>query len=318
VSSTDRLDVNTPLVSVLLPTHNRPHWLAGAIRSVVDGAFKDFELIVSNNGDPQHTRKLAEEIQDPRIRWIEYDRSSDILEHVLSLFDRASGKYVAMLHDDDWWDSTYLAKLVPALEERDDAVLGFVDHHQVDAAGIVDKKAADRLTARFGRADLAPGYHKPFFDIAARQSAALAGSLIRRDALDLPSLPAEVGYVFDLWLVYTLAKTGGAAYFQKERLLYLRVHDSSATSGRFLATYSGAILCRRQMLQDPRMAAYAGEIRGKLARDHISAGAALLRQRARSEARAHLLRSLRLRPQAKAVGGLIASWVAPDAALSRI
>src|SRR5690349_15661316 len=123
--SVDVVDAGTrvPLVSVLIPTHNRPRWLAGSIRSVIDGEVDDFELIVSNNGDPEHTRRLAREIVDPRIRWVEYDRTSRMPEHMISLFGRAGGRYVAVLHDDDWWDPTYLAKLVPALEERDDAVL---------------------------------------------------------------------------------------------------------------------------------------------------------------------------------------------------
>jgi glycosyltransferase involved in cell wall biosynthesis len=292
--------------------------LAGAVRSVLDGEFKDVELVVSNNGDPEHTRRLAEEIQDPRIRWVEYDPTSDMLDHLLSLLVRARGKYVAVLHDDDWWDSTYLAKLVPALEERDDAVLAFVDHHEVDADGEAHPEAAQRMSVRFGRANRAQGYYKPFFDVPARQSAALAGSIIRRDALDLADIPPEMKLVHDLWIVYLLARTGGAAYFCKERLLYRRSHGASATSGRFVDTYTGAILCRERMLQDPRMAPYAEEVRAKLARDHMSAGAALLRRHLRSEARRHLLESLRLRPHPKAVGGLVASWVAPDAALRKI
>ena len=318
MSGSARSQPRVPLVSVLLPTHNRPQWLPGAVRSVLDGEFKDLELIVSNNGDPQPTRQLAEEIQDPRIHWVEYDRTSRMIEHLLSLLDRARGKYIAVLHDDDWWDSTFLAKLVPALEDRDDAVLAFVDHHAVDVAGVADEKAAERASVRFGRADRAPGFHKPFYDVAARQSAPLTGSLIRRDALDLTGLPSDVADAIDVWLFHRLAQTGGAAYFCKERLLYLRVHDDSVTSGRSVAIYKCAIRCRELMLQDRQMAPYANEIRARLSRDHMSAGAALLRQHARSEARGHLLRSLRLRPHLKAIGGLSASYLAPDAVLSRI
>jgi glycosyltransferase involved in cell wall biosynthesis len=303
---------------VLLPTHDRPQWLAGAVRSVVDGEFKNLELIVSNNGDPQHTRVVAEEIRDSRISWVEYDQASSMLEHTLSLIDRARGKYIAILHDDDWWDSTYLAKLVPPLEDRADAVLAFCDHHDVDADGVTHPEVSSQLSAAFGRADRTQGYHKPFFDVPARQSAVITGSVIRRDALDLTDFPTEMTFVLDLWIVYLLARSGGAAFFHKELLLYRRVHADTATSAQFVAAYTGAIMCRERMLQDPHMAPYSAEIRAKLARDHRSAGAALLRQHARSDARRHILQSLRLRLDAKAVGGLVASWVAPDATLDRI
>jgi hypothetical protein len=277
----------------------------------------DFELIVSNNGEPEHTRRLAKEIRDPRVRWVEYDRTSGMLEHSTSLFGRASGRYVAFLHDDDWWDTTYLAKLVPALEARDDAVLAFCDHHHVDTDDRVHPDVTQRLSVRFGRADRAQGYYKPFFDVAARQSAPWTGSVIRRDALQ-PEVPDEMSAVDDLWTMYALARTGGAAYFCKERLLYRREHLGSATSGRHLASYTGAIACRQRMALDPEMAPFAAELRTQLSQDHLSAGAALLREHARGPARRHLVRSLRLRPRARAVGGLVASFVAPDAVLDKI
>ena len=44
--------VGQPLVSVVLTTHNRPVWLAEALTSVLDGEFADFEVVVSNNGNP--------------------------------------------------------------------------------------------------------------------------------------------------------------------------------------------------------------------------------------------------------------------------
>ena len=302
---------------MLIPTHNRPRWLAGAVRSVLDGEFTDLELIVSNNGDPEHTRRLAAEIADPRVRWVFHDRTSGMLDHMLSLFGRATGTYVAVLHDDDWWDRTYLAKLVPPLEERDDAVLAFCDLHHVDTDDVLHPQTAEQLSVRFGRADRDQGYYKPFFDVAARQSAPWTGSVIRRAALQ-PEVPAEVASVDDLWLVYALARTGGAAYFRKEQLLYRRAHSGSETSARFLTAYTHAITCRERMLADPGMAPYTGVLRAQLSRDHMSAGAALLREHARSRARRHLLRSLRLRLHAKALGGLVASFVAPDAVLDKL
>jgi glycosyltransferase involved in cell wall biosynthesis len=309
---------SVPLVSVLIPTHNRPGWLAGSLRSVLDGEFKDFELIVSNNGDPEHTRRLAEEIEDPRIRWVEHDPTSSALEHMASLFCRATGRYVAVLHDDDWWDSTFLAKLVPPLEERDDAVLAFCDLHHVDTDDVLHPRTAEQLSVRFGRADRAEGYHQPFFDVAARQSAPWTGSVIRREVLRFDEVPTEMVTVDDVWIVYALARTGGAAYFRKERLLYRRAHAGSTTSGRFLETYTGAIALREHMMQDPGMAPYRAELEDQLSRDHLSAGGALLRDRARRRARRHLLRSIRLRPRAKAFGGLVASFAVPDALLDRI
>src|SRR5262249_61213009 len=69
--SEDGAAVTPPTVSVVLPTHNRPIWLAEALTSVLDGQFQDLEVVVSNNGNPEHTRSLPRAIGDPRGRWIE-------------------------------------------------------------------------------------------------------------------------------------------------------------------------------------------------------------------------------------------------------
>src|SRR5919199_6684910 len=104
-----------PLVSVILLTHNRPVWLRTALRSVLEGEFEGYEVIVSNNGQPEHTRGLAEHVGDPRVRWVEQPPSGG-LEHFLAALSLARGRYVAPLHDDDWWHPRFLATLIPPLE----------------------------------------------------------------------------------------------------------------------------------------------------------------------------------------------------------
>jgi glycosyltransferase involved in cell wall biosynthesis len=305
-------------VSVLLPTHNRPAWLAEAVASVLAGEFTDLELLVSNNGNPEHTRELARAVPDPRVRWLEQDPSTGMLENFLAALVEARGRYVAVLHDDDRWAPNFLAALVPPLRHRPDAVLSFADHFLIDAAGRVNQVATERNSRRWGRTALAEGYHQPFFELAARQSVAVTGCVFRRDAVAASALSPGVGPCYDVWLCYLLACTGGAAHYRPERLLYLRWHAGSDTASRDLAGPRSAIECHGQMLGDHRMRAYAGVLRQRLARDHLSAGATLLRDGARRTAREHLVASSRMRPSWKATAGLAASWLAPSAVLNRI
>jgi glycosyltransferase involved in cell wall biosynthesis len=310
--------VPEPLVSVLLPTHNRPVWLAEAIRSVLAGDFIDFEVVVSNNGRPEHTRELAEVIRDDRIRWLEQDPDTGILRNFLAALERARGRYIAVLHDDDRWAPNMLSALVPPLQRRADAVLSFADHFRTDRDGRVDLADTNRNSRRWGRTALAQGYHQPFFQLAARQSVPITVSVFRRDALAPSALPESVATCYDIWLCYGLACTGGAAYYHDERLLFSRRHPGQHSASRELAGPSSAIALRARMLEDQRMRAYAGVLRERLARDHLTAGAALLRSGARQRAREHLVNSTRMHPSWKATAGLAASWLAPTAVLNRI
>jgi glycosyltransferase involved in cell wall biosynthesis len=68
---------------------------AEALTSVLDGDFPDLEVIVSNNGNPEDTRRLKANIDDPRVRWIEQDPALGGLDNFLAGLVAASGKYVA-------------------------------------------------------------------------------------------------------------------------------------------------------------------------------------------------------------------------------
>lgn len=306
------------MVSVVLPTHNRPEWLAESVASVLDGEFDDFELIVSNNGCPDHSRDLSRAVSDSRVTWLEQDESVGMLDNFLAPLTRARGRFVAILHDDDTWAPTFLSSLVPPLLERDDAVLSFCDHFVVDRTGAVDRASTEWQTRRWGRDRLAPGYLQPFYELAARQAVPITGCVFRRSALSPASVTAEIGPFYDVWISYQLACTGGAAHFEPRRLLNYRTHGSSEMATIDLSGHAAAIRGRSRMAENPHMSPYLGVLHEGLAQDHLSMGAGLLRNGARSSARRHLKIAAELSPSWKAVGGVAASWLAPRSVLARI
>ena len=307
-----------PIVSVVLPTHNRPDWLAEAVSSVLDGEFGDFEVVVSNNGEPAHTRRLAAAIRDPRVRWIEQSADLGMLDNFLAALSLARGKYVAVLHDDDRWSPRFLRVLVPPLERHPETVLAFADHFLVNEQGEVELAATEANSRQWGRADLAEGLHRPFFGVVARQSVAITGCVFRKDALPVSQVTPEVGSFYDSWTTYLLARTGGAAYFTRERLLHYRSHDESHSSSRDPSAPLAAAYCRRLMRDDPGMWPYRSLLKKQLGVNHESAGGRLLRQGARGPARAQLAAAIRLHPTWRAAAGWAASWVTPGGLLARL
>jgi glycosyltransferase involved in cell wall biosynthesis len=307
-----------PTVSVLLPTHNRPAWLAEALDSVLCGKFRDLEVIVSNNGDPQHTRRLETAIQDPRVRWVEQGPALGMLDNFLAALSLARGKHVAVLHDDDRWSPAFLSTLVPPLELYPEAVLAFADIWVTDERGKVDADATEVNTRRCGRAHLRGGLHQPFFDVVARASVVMTACVFRRTAVSTADITSEVGSFYDTWTSYLLARGGGAAYYTPERLVYYRSHGDQLTHTAHAAQHAAAARCRQVMLDDPVLRPYAGLIRDQLARDHRHVGGALLRQGKRRAARRHLEAAIRSQPTVKALAGWTASWLAPTGVLKRI
>jgi glycosyltransferase involved in cell wall biosynthesis len=301
---------------VIVPTHNRPVWLEAALESVLSGEYQDFEIVVSNNGRPEDTRVLSERIDDARVRWIEQTQSLGARENFLAALALARGRYVAVLHDDDWWHPRLLATVIPPLDEHPEVVIAFADHWLVDADGEIDPVATDYSSRESGRGRLAAGHHQPFHDLAVQENIPICGSAFRREALPPEVFPPQVGTALDVWMGYVLARLNGAAYYCSERLLYYRLHGGNdhAHSGSLQA----AVYCQRCMLDDPRMAAQRDALRRRLATRQQFLGAALLRQGARSDARAQLRQALRLRLTLRGVGAWGASWVVPKSLLSRL
>jgi glycosyltransferase involved in cell wall biosynthesis len=309
--------VGHPLVSVVLTTHNRPVWLAEALTSVLDGEFADFEVIVSNNGNPEDTRGLEARIDDPRVRWIEQDPALGALDNFLAGLAAARGRYVAPLHDDDRWSPRFLAILVPPLERHPEAVLAFADHYVVDDGGRIDVAATEANTQYWGRADLEEGVHRPFIGAVARQSVAITGCVFRRESLPVEEFDPEIDPAYDVFTAYLLARRGDAAFYTPERLLYYRVHGGSNTSAK-LAAHLASAHTRRRMLDDPGLRPYRSLIANRLARDHTLVGAELLRQGCRRDARVHLTAAIRLGATLKPLAGWMASWIIPSPLLGRL
>lgn len=115
-----------PRVSVIIPTYNRQDLLTGAVKSVLNQSFTDFELIISDDastdGTPQLCKKLAK--SDPRIRYERHKNNLGMVGNWNAALDKARGKYCCILMDDDRFETNFLEPTQQILNK--DASLGFV------------------------------------------------------------------------------------------------------------------------------------------------------------------------------------------------
>jgi GT2 family glycosyltransferase len=107
--------VRAPLVSVIVPTHDRPALLRTALESILAQTLRDFEIIVVNDAgaDVQHVIDGLD--HEGRISYVRHAVNRGLAAARNSGLGVARGRYVAYLDDDDLFYPEHLATLVDAL-----------------------------------------------------------------------------------------------------------------------------------------------------------------------------------------------------------
>ncbi len=106
-------------VSVIIPTYNRASYIGEAIDSVLTQIFRDWELIVVDDGSTDDTAKVLEKYrrQDPRIHYVRQKNAGSSRARNTAI-THISGKYVAFLDDDDRWLPKKLEMQVQFMESN--------------------------------------------------------------------------------------------------------------------------------------------------------------------------------------------------------
>jgi glycosyltransferase involved in cell wall biosynthesis len=98
------MGTSTPVVSVVLPTRNRAHLLGRAIRSVLAQTFRDWELVIVDDGSSDDTRGVVEALAEPRLRYVRRDSDHGLCQaRNAGMAAAARSRYFAFLDDDDEW-----------------------------------------------------------------------------------------------------------------------------------------------------------------------------------------------------------------------
>lgn len=108
-----------PLVSVVLPTYDRPSYLQSAVESVLDQTYEPVELVVVDDHSEQPAAATLDgmdldALSAVRIRRHESNRGVNAARN--TGISAATGEYVAFLDDDDQWMPEKTARQVAVLE----------------------------------------------------------------------------------------------------------------------------------------------------------------------------------------------------------
>jgi glycosyltransferase involved in cell wall biosynthesis len=124
--------MRSPLVSICIPTYNRPEYLRRAVESCLAQTYPHFEVIITDNSTDKQSADLAAKWTDPRIRY--HNNGGNIGPHASAILSKNLGKgeYIKFLMDDDLLKPSCLELMVKGLDEHPTAGVAMAPMDLID------------------------------------------------------------------------------------------------------------------------------------------------------------------------------------------
>lgn len=123
------------LVSIVMVNYNQEKFLKKAIDSVLIQTYKNWELIIVDDGSTDRSVDIIKEYEDDRIKPIFLQENSHICIATNTGFAAVNGKYIARLDSDDIWEKEKLEKQMDFLQQNPDAKVCFTQIELIDENG---------------------------------------------------------------------------------------------------------------------------------------------------------------------------------------
>ena len=99
-------------ISIIVPVYNSEKYLDACIDSILSQSFRDFELILVDDGSKDSSAQICDEYasQDTRVRVI-HKANGGVSAARNDGLDIAKGEYITFIDSDDWVEREYLETL---------------------------------------------------------------------------------------------------------------------------------------------------------------------------------------------------------------
>jgi len=190
-----------PFFSVVIPTYNRAEKLRRTIESVLAQSFRNFEVLVMDDGSTDNTEAVVESFDDSRVRYEWAPNSGGPATPRNRGIDAAKTDWVCFLDADDLWHPDKLDQVARCIEANPGADL--ICHDVVTSV----EASGEKFTSRCGP------FERDLYRVMLTEGNQVitSAATVRREFLDRHGLRFNTSpdYVivedYDLWLRIALA-----------------------------------------------------------------------------------------------------------------
>jgi glycosyltransferase involved in cell wall biosynthesis len=123
-----------PLISVIIPVFNGEKTLQETIESVLNQNWRDFELLIINDGSEDATLEIVARFKDSRIKIFSYPNAGQSTSRNRGI-GLATGEYISFIDADDLWTPDKLEAQLRALQENPKAAVAYSWTDWIDESG---------------------------------------------------------------------------------------------------------------------------------------------------------------------------------------
>jgi glycosyltransferase involved in cell wall biosynthesis len=205
-----------PLVSICIPTYNRAGMINKAIESALGQSYWNLEVIVVDNASVDNTAEVVASFHDERLTYVKNTVNVGLFGNFNRCIELSTGKYLHILHSDDYLDPTFTAVCVAFFQDHPTVVMTST------SSRIVRDGDEQECTHRYpDHVYAAPeGFRRL---LSARSFIACPSVMVRRDIYqDVGSFSLEYPYSSDFlqWLRiakrYDVGFVSGACVFYRQ------------------------------------------------------------------------------------------------------
>ena len=111
--------MHNPLVSIIIPTHNRPEILFGTIKNVLNQSWKNIQIIVIDDGILEKTMEVVQSLNEDRILYKKTKKNLGCADARKLGVEYSNGEFITFLDDDDVWQNNKIEMQINCFEKHD-------------------------------------------------------------------------------------------------------------------------------------------------------------------------------------------------------
>jgi len=231
-------DEQAALVSIVLPVYNGEKYLAESLDSILAQTYRNWELVIINDGSTDSTENLILKYQDKRIKYFPNDVNKGIIFSLNRGLRESNGIYIARIDADDIALPYRLEKQVRFLSENPDYDLCGSYFQTIDSNGRLLKNVTFPANNRDAQSYLL--LHNCFCHSAIMMRTGIAKDLKYDENF-------QVCEDYDLW--YRISRTGKILNLPEFTTLY-RVHDNNMSTRKSEIMFAHVNKINKRILDD--------------------------------------------------------------------